>query len=436
MSPTKRLGQTVRVTALAALLMAGPAAARADVVLEWNAIMLTTITGLNPAQQGYFAAIAQLAVFDAVNSITGKFRPYVSTIRAPRTASAEAAAVAAAHVVLKHFVPGRAAELDAARARSLAAIPDGPAKGAGVAVGEAAAAAIIQARLNDGFDPPEFHLPASSEPGEWQLTPSCSPAGGVFLHLPRVTPFGIRRGDQFRSDPPPSLTSDRFARHFNNVKKVGGTDSTERPQDRADVARFYAVVLGNHTWNPVATQIATARGGSLSENARALALLNMAIFDGLIAVFDAKYTYTFWRPETAIRAGDTDNNPKTDPDPGFVPFITAPCHPSYPSAHAAQSNAARAVLERLYGRRGHSITLTTPSLPDVTLHYTSLEEITDDIDDARVYGGIHYRFDQRAGTEMGERVGRYVHRHNLCRLRGGRHDWTDDIEGFAGKSCK
>jgi hypothetical protein len=432
----KRTLHACRAATVAALLLTGPVDAGADVVLEWNAIMLTTITGLNPAQQGYVAAISQLAVFDAVNSITGEFRPYLSIVRAPRKASAEAAAVVAAHAALKHYVPGAAAELDAARDRSLAAIPDGPAKRAGIEVGKASAAVIIQARVNDGFEPPAFHLPTSDDPGEWQLTPGCPPAGGVFLHLPNVTPFGIRRGDQFRSGPPPSLTSDRFARHFNNVKKVGGTDSTERPQDRADVARFYAVVLGNHTWNPVATQIAAARGGSLTENARTLALVNMALFDGLIAVFDTKYTYTFWRPETAIRAGDTDDNPKTDPDPGFTPFITTPCHPSYPSAHAAQSNAARKVLERIYGRRGHSITLTTPSLPDVTLYYTRLDEITDDIDDARVYGGIHYRFDQRAGTEMGERVGTYVSRHNLCRARGDRHDWSDDGEGFGGKSCR
>jgi hypothetical protein len=162
------------------------------------------------------------------------------------------------------------------------------------------------------------------------------------------------------------------------------------------VARFYAAVLNVQTWNPVARQIALAQKRSLSENARAFSLLNIAMTDALISVFDTKYQYTFWRPETAIAAAHEDDNPATDSDPAFTPFITTPCHPSYTSAHAITGGAARRVLERIYGRGPHAIELSSPAVPDVRLQYTSLQEIADDIDDARIYGGIHFRFDQRA----------------------------------------
>ncbi|MGH9369920.1 MAG: vanadium-dependent haloperoxidase [Vicinamibacterales bacterium] len=213
-------------------------------------------------------------------------------------------------------------------------------------------------------------------------------------------------------DPPPSLERHKYSKDYDEVRKVGGMNSLERPQDRADVARFFAVVPPS-LWNMVAAQIAATHRLSLAETARAFALVNMAMLDASIATFDTKYHYNFWRPETAIRAGDADGIARTEGDPSFVPFITTPCFPSYPSAHAALSGAAREVLERLFGRRPRAITLSTPAVPGVTLHYTRLKEITDDIDDARVYGGIHFRFDQEAGTEQGRRVGAYVYEHNL-----------------------
>jgi len=421
MVKTMRRTRLWKACCAAAVALFSSAIGSADVVLDWNAIMVTTLTGQPPFPTARFAAITQVAVFEAVNAITGDYRPYLGTIVAPPGASAEAAAVAAAHTVLKNYFPGSAASLDAARANSLAAIPDGPAKSAGIAVGEAAAAATIAARANDGSGPPQFYLPPSSNPGEWQLTPTCPAAGGTFLHWRNVTPFGIQSGDQFRSDPPPALTRARYTRDYNEVKDVGGMNSTERPPDRAVVAQFYAFAPPN-LWNPIARQVAAAQGTSLSENARAFALLNMAMSDAAVATFDTKYHYNFWRPETAIRAGDTDGNPRTDPDPTFVPFGPTPCFPGYPSAHATLSNAAREVLERIYGRRPHSITVSSPVLPGVILNYTRFREITEDIDDARVYGGIHFRFDQEAGADQGRRVGRYVYQHNLCPARGGSCD--------------
>ena len=207
------------------------------------------------------------------------------------------------------------------------------------------------------------------------------------------------------------------------MKTVGELNSTARPQDRADVARFYAVAPPTQVWNQAAQQVSATQHRSLSENARAFALLNMAINDGLIAVFDTKYFYIRWRPVTAIRAGDMDGNPRTEGDVNWTPFIVTPSFPGYGSAHGAASGAARKVCERLFGEGHHAMTLSHPGIPDVTLHYNTFEDITEDIDDARVYGGIHFRYDQEAGERQGRRVGAYVIEHHL---RPARHDSDHD----------
>jgi len=397
----------------AAALLFSSAMANADVVLDWNNTMLTTLAGQNPFAQARYAAITQLAVFEAVNSITGQYRPYLGAISAPPGSSPEAAAAAAAYTVLKNYFPAATPNLDAALANSLAAIPDGPAKLNGVAVGDAAAAAMIAARVNDGSSPPEFYMPASSDSGQWQLTPSCPAAGGLLLAWRNVTPFAVESSSQFRADPPPELTSRRYTRSYNEVKQVGDVNSTYRSPHQSEVATFYSLVSAVEAWDPVATQLAVAQDTSLSENARTLALLNMAISDALVTVMETKYHYTFWRPETAIHEGAFDNNPSTDPDPTYAPFIVTPCFPSYPSAHASASYAAREILARIFGNRRHSVTLSTPALPGLVLQYRNLTEITDDIDDARVYGGIHFRFDQETGGEQGTDIGRYVYKQKL-----------------------
>jgi hypothetical protein len=407
--------------AVCGTLLSTVALSATDPVLEWNAIMISTTAGPNPFFQARVAAITQLAVFEAVNAIDKDFDPYLGTVHAPTTASAEAAAVAAAHGVLKNYFPASAITLDAARATSLARIPDGSSKAEGTAVGEAAAAAMIALRTDDGSAPAQFYLPASAEPGGWRLTPTCPAAGGILLQWRDLRPFAIETSDQFRLPPPPALTSRRYARDYKEVQRVGGMDSVSRPQDRADVARFYAVSPPVVVFNTAAAQVAVQQGRTLAENARALALIDMAISDAFAAVFDTKYHYNRWRPETAIHEGDTDSNPLTRADPGFTPFVSAPCFPSYASAHASGSNAAREVLERLYGPRQHFITLSNQTV-GVLLQYDSFRQITRDIDDARVYGGIHFRFDQEAGATLGRQVGAYVHRHTLRRAHGGRDD--------------
>jgi hypothetical protein len=397
-----------------------PRARGGDVVLEWNAIMEQTVLPTDPVLQIRSAVITQLAVFEAVNSIIGDYEPYVDRLQAPAGASPEAAAIAAAHRALVALHPDRAGALDAMRDESLATLPDEPGKAAGIAVGVAAADAMIALRSDDGSDIDVPYLPGT-KPGDWQPTPPAL-APAVRPGWGRVRPFAVKSSSQFRPGPPPSIHSGRFARAYNEVKETGGVDSADRPPDRTDVARFYAVVVLD-LWNPAARQVSIAQARTLSENARIFALLAMAIHDALVSSFEAKYHYNYWRPVTAIRAGDTDGNRATDPDVNFVPLINTPAHPGYPSNHAGIAGAARAVLERAFGEDGHAITLSSPKIPDVVLNYTTFEQIAADIDDARIFGGVHFRFDQESGARQGRRVGHYILRHTLRPVRADdRHD--------------
>ncbi len=400
----------------------GSAVAKADVVLDWNVIAVNTAVtnGQNPFAQARYAAIVQLAVFEAVNAITGDYHPYLGTIVAPRDASPEAAAIQAAYRVLRTYFIASASTLDTERANSLASIPDGQAKTDGIATGEAAALAMIALRANDGSSPAQFKIPGPPVPGEWQATPSCPIVNGIAVGIAfqwqNVTPFGIPSASEYLLDPPPVLTSHEYAKTYNEVLTVGSIDSTERPEDRASVALFYAAASPTQVFNQAVQQVAKERWHSLTENARALALMNMATNDSLVAAFFNKYHYNFWRPETAIHAGDTDGNPKTDPDPSWAPFVVTPCFPSYPSNHGSAANSAAEILRRIYGEGGHSMTLSNPTVPDIVLQYTTFKQITDDISDARVYGGIHFRTDQVAGARLGDAIGKAVYKNNLRRM--------------------
>ncbi|RSL19088.1 PAP2 superfamily protein [Edaphobacter aggregans] len=416
----------------------GSAVAKADVVLDWNVIAVNTAVtnGQNPFAQARYAAIVQLAVFESVNAITGEYRPYLGTIVAPAGACPEASAIQAAYRVLSTYFPASASTLLTARANSLALIPDGQAKSDGIATGDAAALAMIALRANDGSSPAQFKIPGPAVPGEYQATPSCpfvnGIAVGILFQWQNLTPFGIPSVSEFLLDPPPALDSNQYAKTYNEVKAVGSAsaNSTERPQDRADVVLYYAASSPTQVFNQAARQVVAEEGWhSLSENARAFALINMALSDGAVTTFFNKYHYNFWRPETAIHAGDTDGNRKTDADPNWVPFIPAPCFPSYPSAHGTLSGAGAEVMRRLYGEAGHAITLSNPAVPTIVLHYGSFRQITDDISDARVYGGIHFRTDQDAGARLGRAVGTAIYKNNLRPKHGNdRHDdvWDDD----------
>jgi membrane-associated phospholipid phosphatase len=412
---------TFRLCVLMLSLWLVSAAARADAVLDWNTIAVKTAVDnkQNPFAQARTVAIVQLAVFEAVNGITGDYKPYLG-INEPSSASAEAASIEAAYRVLSDYFPDLAtqAALLADRTSSLASIPDDQAKIDGIQAGDDAAAAITALRAHDGSSPPLTKQPGPPVPGEWQATSSCPKNAngiqvGIAFNWQFITPFGISSASDYLLRPPPPLTSEAYAKAYNEVMTVGAIDSTARPQDRSDVALFFAATSPTQAFNQAARLVAEEKGGSLSENARALALMNMAISDSLVASFYNKYHYNFWRPETAIRGGDIDSNRKTGADPDWAPFVTTPCFPSYPSNHGSASSAAAEVLRRLYGEAAHSITLTNPAVPTIALQYDSFKEITDDISDARVYGGIHFRTDQEAGADLGRAIGRAVYRNNL-----------------------
>jgi len=387
-----------------------------SVVVQWNLIAVQTVGAAPPFPSTRAMAAVQGAVFEAVNSITGKYEPYfATTLRAPAGANPEAAAVAAAHGVLTWLFPAEAGNLLGRREASLAAMPDGQAKTDGIAAGEAAAAAMIAARTGDGSAPPLFWTPASSAPYEWQTTPSCPPAGGLFYHWRNVKPFGVRSSSQFRAPAPPRLDSQRYAKDYDEVQAVGDVGSSRRPQDRADVARLYAAQPPHQGWNDVARQILATRHDSITDTARTLAVMNMTLSDGHITVFESKYFYRTWRPETAIVRGDEDGNPATVGSP-FTPFVVTPCFPSYPSAHGSGAGGASRILIKAYGRF-HPVDLSHPAVPGVVLHYNDLKDIVSDVSDARVYGGIHFRFDQDAAEAMGRDVANYNNKH-ILRKRG------------------
>jgi hypothetical protein len=396
-------------------------AATDAVILKWNDIAVQAVGATPPFPSTRAMATVQVAVFEAVNAITRRYQPYLGTIATVSSASTEAAAVAAAHDTLAWLFPAQQGFLDERQAESLAALTDGDEKDHGVAVGRVAAAAMIADRTNDGSQTPMFHTPASTEPYEWQPTPSCNTAPangrGLFLHWQFVKPFGVESASQFRAKAPPALVNGHYANDVNEVEAVGDAQSAQRPPDRSDVANFYAAQPPHRGWNLVARQLAAERGpDEITRTARTLAILNMSMSDAHVTVFESKYHYRTWRPETAIVRANEDDNRRTAPNPAFRPFVTTPCFPSYPSAHGVGAGAALAVLARAYGRKHHALTNVEPALPGVVLRYSDLRAIVEDVSDARVYGGIHFRFDQDAGERMGRDIGHYNDEHRLSRL--------------------
>jgi hypothetical protein len=324
----------------------------------------------------------------------------------------------AAHSVMTAYFSAAATALNAARDADLAAIPDGSAKTAGMAVGTAAANAMIALRSADGSSPLVSASPSSSAAGDYQLTSGCT--AGLFYNWQNVTPFGIASASNFLLGPPPALQSNQYAKDYLEVQTVGAATSADRSADRADVVRLYAGSSPSFVLSMATRQVAVQKGTSVSENARALALIHMAASDSLVASFLNKYHHNRWRPETAIRDGAADGNDKTEGDPAFATFIPTPCFPSYPSNHASGTNGGLEAMRRLFGAAGHDITITNSvpalgSLPAtvITKSYTQLKEISKDVDDARVYGGIHFRYDQEAGDVLGRAIATEIVKNNL-----------------------
>jgi membrane-associated phospholipid phosphatase len=380
------------------------------VVLEWNQLALTAVgqAKLTPVFVSRDLAIIQLAVYDAVDAIDRSFEPLHADVQASRGASPEAAAAQAAHDTLSALFPSQASTFDAALAADLVGIPPGRAR-QGTDVGHEVAQQILDWRSTDGSDAPGNYTPGTN-PGAWQPTPPANlPA--LAPQWPAVIPFALTSGAQFRPVAPPALDSAEYAAALNEVKSLGSATSTTRTDEQTQIARFWNDGLGTPFamgyWNRIAEQVATDQGLSLVQDARVFALLNIAEADAQIACWDAKYTYNFWRPITAIRAADTDGNPDTDPDAAWTPLLVTPNFPSYTSAHSTLSAAAAEVLTSLFGSNYH-FTVGAESLPGVTRSFDSFEAAAAEAGRSRIYGGIHYQFDNANGQALGAAVADYV----------------------------
>ena len=388
------------------VLISLPGSVRADVVTDWNLTTLQAAVAAGlPQRQQRVAAMVHAAVHDAVNSVEPRYEAYAVQVSPSGEASIEAAAVQAAYGVLIRLLPGQAALLDAARSASLSQIPDGPVKEEGLAVGEAVARQIVALRSTDGSDVDGTYT-FGSGPGEYQRTPPtfANPAVPAWRF---VKPFVLERGDQFRAEGPPSLNSHKWAADFNEVKRLGSVDSVERTAEQTEIA-LCGAEPPLPMWNRVARSVSAERQTGLVENARLFALLNLAMVDATIAVWDSKYTYRFWRPVTAIPLADTDGNDATEADPAWTPLRPTPIHPEYPSAHASVSTAAAKVLTGFFGNHTAFTTATSTCPAGVVRSYDSFQAMADEIGDSRIYIGFHFRTSIRDGAHIGRHVGHWT----------------------------
>jgi len=381
-------------------MLASSTVASPDAVTEWN--QRAANCALEAKQFPFVAtrtlAMVHTAMFDAMNSVEGRYAPYKFKIAVPQDSSTEAAGVAAAYTVLVKLFPDQKSALDTAYAASLANVPDGKGKTSGIAVGEEIAAKFLALRASDGADAPNTYKPPTT-PGVYIST--TLPIG---FQWGGVTPWAMERGSQFRPGPPPQLLSPEWARDYNESKDVGARKSASRTPEQTEIARFW-IITGPPSWDPVARELASTPGRSLIQNARLFALVEMATADAYIAVFDAKYTFNFWRPITAIRNGDADGNDATTRDPAWEPVIDTPLHPEYPCAHCITSAAARAILESEFGSGPHALSMTSTSAPGVEHKWATIKDYADEVSASRIYGGIHYRNSVEVGKSMGAKIG-------------------------------
>jgi membrane-associated phospholipid phosphatase len=387
-----------------------------DPVIVWNNAALNAIRGahMSPPEASRALAILHAAIYDAVNGITRSYAPYVIKSGAPSGASKEAAASAAAYYALSALFPSTQVSLDMLNANILSDVSDGPEKTSGMQWGKSVATEILGWRANDGsaysLAPPE-----SSSPAAWQLTPPFK----KYL-LPQwgfVRPFAMTSSSQFRPPGPPALGSAKWAADYDEVKKLGAAVHSTRTAEQELIAQFWADGTGTETppghWNSIAQAIAAAQGNTLEENARLFALLNIAMADAAISAWDAKYTYDFWRPVTAIRNGDADDNPKTPADPAWNSYLTTPPFPDYISGHSTFSAAAAKILALFYGSDDIPFTTRSDSVPGATRSFPSFSAAAAEAAASRVYGGIHFRSASNDGLIAGARIGEWTFTHYM-----------------------
>jgi len=417
--------QTYAAMAVVAIMLAVPVSASADVVGDWNAIAVqATITAGRPNPTiPLDVATVHAAVYDAVQAIEKQYQPYYVEIQGA-SGSPVAAAAKAAHDVLVNRFPAQAASLDMTYQQYL--VNNGLFEtDPGVAVGAKAAAGIIALRACDGSFPVPAPPPfvGGTAPGVWRPTlPAFAPM--VTPWLDNVTPFTLTRPSQFRAEPPPALTSLKYARDYNEVKAMGALNNSSRTPEQTDIAQFW----GGNTpvlWNGVLRDIAAAHVDNIGDSARLFALVSLAMADAQITSWNSKTYYVFWRPITAIQEGNTDGNPRTAGDPTWLPLVATPAYPDYTSGANVNSGAATQAFALFFGRDRMTFSASTtnvgPTIQD-TRTYRRFSDARQEVVDARIYLGFHFRFADDAARKQGQQVARWVFENFLRPL----HDHDDD----------
>jgi len=382
-------------------------------VVQWNRNLLSIVRtpGEQPAtvHATRSFAIIHAAIYDAVNAIDRTHEPYLVHFNGvPAKTSQEAAANSAAHEILVALYPTLEQQLDAAFQLSLVQIPDGRDKTMGILVGKVVADQLLVLRSNDGANAQPIPYIFGTAPGDYQSTPPNFPKQPQFTHWSRVTPFALDSASQFRPGPPPALISDSYGDAFNELKSQGTANSLTATADEALTGHFWNGAIQNY-WNEIAQTASMGNDLTTAENARLFALLNLSFADGVIAFYDAKYTYNFWRPVTAIRAADTDNNPGTVADPNWLQEVgnSAP-DPSYPGAHAVISAAAVKVLGSFFETDRFAFNVTSEVLQGVDRSFTSFSTAAEEATVSRIFAGQHFSFDLTNGHDLGEQVAGFV----------------------------
>lgn len=378
--------------------------ARADVITDWNNILLDSIRvdKTNPPKASRAMAMVNVAMFQAVNGVYNEYRPYQQHLNAPFGVLPNVAAAAAAHKVMSNLYPARQSIFDTALAAAKAQAPRVLAQRS-IDFGVRCGTFILDLRANDNSSlvVPYTEPPA---PGVWEPTPPAF-AGALLPNWPYVTPMCMASGSAYRVGAAPALDSGAYADALNEVKRLGSATSVDRTPDQTQIALFWADGAGTATppghWIVIAMDISAREHLNISQNARLLALLSMSVCDAAIACWDMKYEYNLWRPITAIRKADTDGNDDTIQDPAWTPLIATPPFPSYTSGHSTFSGASSQALARLLDTDDISFTTSSDGLPGVTRSFTSLSSAAEEAGMSRIYGGIHYSFDNTTALAMG-----------------------------------
>ena len=380
--------------------------ASANVITDWDEIGVKTVQPIGappPINPGLFfraMAMMHIAMFNAVNAIEPRYQPYKFQNKAEPGASQEAAAASAAANVLAGVVAN--ADARAKLTSYLATIPDSEAKDRGVMLGEEVASKMLALRADDGSKTPNAYRPVT-QPGVY--VPTNVTIGWECITM---TPFAMTSPSQFRPGPPVDLESKQWAEDYNEIKELGEKHSTKRTAQQTEDARFW-LTTGPLSTHPFERQIAIAKSMSVLSSARFMAMVTVAEADAIQSVYEAKYHYQFWRPITAIRNGDIDGNPETERMPSWEPIDVTPLHPEYPCAHCIVSTAVTTVIEAMIGGSDiPEVAITMPSAPGVTHHYTNLNAFTDEVANARIYAGFHYRTSTVVGRNMGREIGSYT----------------------------